>query len=656
MEPLPSLLHVFELITDAFVALDTNWRYTYMNRRAGEIFNRDPASMIGRHIWEEFPEGIGQPFYHAYHRAMESQQAIHLEEYYPPYDRWFENHIYPFPQGLYIFFRDITEKKKDEERIVKSNRLYNFLSQVNQLIVRIPDQGTLFREICQIAVSVGKFRMAWIGLLEETSHRVVPVTFAGEEEDYLSRIVPITTDPVSTGLGPTGTAIREGNYIVCNDVEADPRMAPWKDAALGRGYLSSIALPIRKAGKVMGAFTLYASTKHFFDGAEIQLLREAVEDLSFAMEVFDRETFRKQAELALAASEKRYHTLTEISPVGIFYTDETGYTTYVNRRWCQITGMQPDQALGYGWLSAVHEEDRDALLQGWRDATRLKRTSISEYRFLRPNGDLVWVIGQAIPERNEQNEILGYVGTTTDITDLKEAEEEIRQMNRELQKLSGYLLRVRDVERKRIGQEIHDELGQQLTAIKMDIAWLNKKLPAQETAMRAKIQNTLDLLDSSNRSIRRILAELRPMALDDQDLAEAVTWLGNQFSQNTGIQVDFQQQGTPFELSEQLSNCIFRVYQEALTNITRHAAASQVRTVLSFGELFLGFSVTDDGKGFDREILRSKSSFGILGMRERVRSLGGQFEIDSVPGSGTRITVRVPRNAQGIPDEEFTDI
>ncbi len=111
-----NLLAVLERISDAFVALDKNWCYTYMNKKAGEIFSRDPLSMIGKHIWTEFPEGINQPFHQAYCRAMETQQYTHLEEYYPPYNKWFENNIYPSPEGLTIYFRDITSRKLEEQQ------------------------------------------------------------------------------------------------------------------------------------------------------------------------------------------------------------------------------------------------------------------------------------------------------------------------------------------------------------------------------------------------------------------------------------------------------------------------------------------------------------------------------------------------------------
>ncbi|HEY4485854.1 MAG TPA: PAS domain-containing protein, partial [Nitrospiria bacterium] len=113
---------ILERITDAFVALDANWRYTYVNRKAAEIFGRKPEDLIGKHIWTEFPEGVGQPFYHAYHKAMAEQVPIQIEEYYPPYDRWFENRIYPSPNGLSIYFQDITERKRAEEELRASGQ------------------------------------------------------------------------------------------------------------------------------------------------------------------------------------------------------------------------------------------------------------------------------------------------------------------------------------------------------------------------------------------------------------------------------------------------------------------------------------------------------------------------------------------------------
>jgi len=755
---------LIERISDTFIALDKNWCYTYANKAIGTLTGRNPESLIGKNVWEEFPEAIGSATYELFHQAMREQRYIHNEDYFEPLDLWQENHVYPSPDGLSVFIKDVTERKKAEEKIMKANRLYFFISQVNQMIVRTTDQETLFKEACRIAVDLGKFSMAWIGLTDETSQLVMPVVYAGQDDEYLSKIKPISIKEVPEGMGPTGSAIREGKYHICNDIESDPQMIPWKEAALGRGYRSSMSLPIIKFGKVIGAFSFYAPVKDFFDETEIALLEEATGDVSFALEVFEKESMRKNAEQAVMESERRYQTLAEVSPVGIFHTDEHGNTTYVNPRWCQISGMTYDEAMGNGWFNAVHEEDKERLRKGWEEATKKKEVSISEYRFVRPNGSIAWVIGQAIPERDAEGRIVGYVGTTTDITERKKAEAEIeksekrfrntmdkmlegvqiydynwnclyvndavtrqgpyskeqiqsltlmqnypgiedtelfrifeqckadkqsrhieyefvfpngskswfelsiqpnpeglfilsvdiserkkaqevmKETSAQLRQLTAHLLNVREEERKRIGREIHDELGQQLTAIKMDVAWIDKKTAPENEAFKTKLKNVISLLDGGNQSIRRILNELRPVILDDYGLLEALKWQGQQFTKNTGIPITFKTTETQIKIAEEIATCVFRVFQEALTNITRYAKAGKVVISLDIDEDNVLLNIEDDGKGFDPELTKTKKSFGILGMKERVVSLNGNFNLVTAPGSGTKITISLPLN------------
>ena len=765
------LEQTFERITDSFVSFDQNWNFTYVNKKAGEIFNRRPADLVGKNIWTEFPDAKQRPSYTALLQAMETQQYTYLETHHTEQDLWFENYIYPSPDGVSVFFRNISEKKraeqqlktseektrlimnsaldaiisideaglitfwnpqaeqtfgwsaeeitgksltdtiippqyremhqkgmelyrqtgkgpvlnkiieisavnrsgaefpieltiipvryngsvsfsafirdislrkKAEEKILKANRLYFFISQVNQMIVRTTNQETLFKEACRIAVELGKFSLAWIGLVDEATESVVPVVYAGEENKYLSEIKPISIKDIPEGHGPTGQAIRNGQYYICNDIEADPAMDPWKDAALSRGYRSSMSLPIIKSGKVVGAFSFYAPVKNFFDDSEIALLEEATGDVAFALEVFEKEEMRRKAEQGIVESERRYHTLAEVSPVGIFHTDAAGSTTYVNPRWCQISGITYEKAMGNGWFEAVHPDDRDMLRRNWEEATRHQQVSVSEYRFVRPNGSTAWVIGQAIPERDADGAIVGYVGTTTDITDRKLAEKEMEESSQKLRQLTTHLLNIREEERKRIGREIHDELGQQLTAIKMDISWIAKKTDPSQEAFKTKLQNVIALLDGGNQSIRRILNELRPVILDDYGLLEALRWQAQQFTANTHIPVAMTASESDMKIPEEISTCIFRVFQEALTNITRYAKATQVKVSLDIDSDSVLMNIEDNGLGFDTELTKTKKSFGILGMKERVASLNGRFDLSSVPGNGTRISIHIP--------------
>ncbi len=193
---------------------------------------------------------------------------------------------------------DITTRKQAEDRAVRLNRLYAVVSRLNQMIARTTDRDTLLRETCRIATECGEFRMAWVGLIDEGAGRVTPAAFAGDEQGYLSCLGIVVRDE-ATGRGPTGTAIREGRCVLCKDVATDPRMGPWREAALERGFRAAAAVPIRQGDRVIGAFTTYAGERRLFDEEEEGLLLEIGRAISYALDGLDHEARRRQAETKL---------------------------------------------------------------------------------------------------------------------------------------------------------------------------------------------------------------------------------------------------------------------------------------------------------------------------------------------------------------------
>ena len=234
------------------------------------------------------------------------------------------------------------------------------------------------------------------------------------------------------------------------------------------------------------------------------------------------------------------------------------------------------------------------------------------------------------------------LGTGIDISLRKKAEEEIKIINEQLRQLTQHLQNIREEERKRISREIHDDLGQQLTAIKMDVAWIDKKTTGESVAVKSKLKNIISLLDSSNVSVRRILNELRTDILDNYGLIEALEWQGRKFTANTEIPLLFTSTETVLKTDGAIATCIFRTFQEALTNITRYAQAQQVKSSLTRTGDNILFTVEDNGKGFDATRVNNRKSFGILGMKERVASLNGDFKLISSPGKGTKIIISIP--------------
>ena len=195
--------------------------------------------------------------------------------------------------------QDITDRKQAEKELIKANRLYTVISQINQMVVRNQIHENIFNEACHIAIDYGKFRMAWIGLVDEKDNTIKPVAWAGAEQGYLSIIKAISTNNMPEGNGPTGLAIRNGELYYCNDVATDPNMEIWRDDALKRNYLSIIALPIIVHNKTIGAFTIYVSEPNFFNQSEIDLLLQVTTDISFALEVAETEKKRVEAEKAI---------------------------------------------------------------------------------------------------------------------------------------------------------------------------------------------------------------------------------------------------------------------------------------------------------------------------------------------------------------------
>lgn len=422
------LEETFLRITDAFIALDKNWCYTYINKRAAELIRLNAADLIGKNVWEVFPDAVNSSTYHAFHKAMNEQQFVLNEDYYAPLDIWQENHIYPSPEGISVYINEISEKKRAELKIFKANRLYFFISQVNQMIVRTTDETTLFKEACRIAVELGRFRMAWIGIVNEQTKVVQPVMFAGEESGYLSEIKKIIAADVPEGIGPTGKAVREGQYVICNDIATDPMMKLWRNAALERGYFSSMALPIKKFGKVIGAFSFYATEKNFFDSAEIALLEEATGDVSFALENFEKEILRKNAADEIKKSNDRFEMIAVATNDVIWDLNLLTNEIWWNNNFYKLFGHNKQKLYTHidAWINGIHPEDRTRVTEGLNAVIHSgKDFWHDEYRHLKSDGSILFVYDRGFVLHDEQHKPYRMIGSMLDITELKKAEGEI---------------------------------------------------------------------------------------------------------------------------------------------------------------------------------------------------------------------------------------
>jgi len=230
----------------------------------------------------------------------------------------------------------------------------------------------------------------------------------------------------------------------------------------------------------------------------------------------------------------------------------------------------------------------------------------------------------------------------------RRAEEQLRESHEQLRALSVYLQTVREEERTRISREVHDELGQALTSCKLDLSWIAGKLPRDLKPLVEKTRSLIAHIDSTIQTVRRISSELRPGVLDHLGLAAALEWQATEFQNRTGIRCDLHTNLRDAPLDQNLSTTLFRIFQETLTNVIRHAGATHVTVDLKESDGRISLEVKDNGRGISRHEIVNSKSMGLLGMRERAALLGGIFKIGRVrEGKGTRVSVSIPFDRDG---------
>jgi PAS domain S-box-containing protein len=287
----------------------------------------------------------------------------------------------------------------------------------------------------------------------------------------------------------------------------------------------------------------------------------------------------------------------------------------------------------------VDAADRDALLARC-DASNEPQTA--QVRWKRRDGTQIWVELTSRATRAADGTVVCYESFVQDITERRQAEQELRRSQEDLRDLATQLQNVREAERKYLSRELHDSLGQVLTALKIDLSVLAQRMPPSSRSLRAKLRAAQALVDTAMEVTHRVATELRPGILDDLGLVPAVRWAALEFERRTGLGCATEIRGLEAGVDDALATTIFRILQEALTNVARHADASSVQVTLAEDGRELTLVVQDDGKGIAATDAGRARNLGLLGMRERVSAWGGSVEVRGQPERGTTVHVRIP--------------
>ncbi|HEX2271515.1 MAG TPA: PAS domain S-box protein, partial [Pyrinomonadaceae bacterium] len=358
----------------------------------------------------------------------------------------------------------------------------------------------------------------------------------------------------------------------------------------------------------------------------------------YVAELEERISERKRAEEALRESEERYRELFENARDAIYVHDLKGNYISINRAAERLSGYKREEILGRNFSEFIAQEH----IEQARDCLFAKLAQSGETMY---EVEVIAKDGRRVPVEvssraiYENGVIVGVQGTARDITERKQTQDTLRMFSRQL-------IEAQEDERRRIARDLHDQIGQTLTAVKMNLYTIQRLCVTPETAPR--IKDNIDAVDEALRLVRDLSVDLRPPLLDDLGLATALCWYVDRYSQRAGVatevQIDLPNRNERF--SRELETACFRIAQEALTNVVRHARATLVSLRLTRNDTVLEMEVKDDGVGFDPAALRRRAprvaTLGLLGMQERAHAAGGEVEIHSAVSKGTTIRFRVP--------------
>ncbi len=354
-------------------------------------------------------------------------------------------------------------------------------------------------------------------------------------------------------------------------------------------------------------------------------------------------THRFQSKETILKSEQKYRELVETSIDMIWTIDKKGTVLFVNSAAGDILGWEPEELVGRNFIDFVGPDDKERVDQSIKEVMETTgRYSNFESTILRKDGTVANVITHAVVNHDSKSGDAWLTGTSRDITQRVQAEKMLSQKNEQLQMLSSYLQTIREEERTHIAREIHDELGQQLTGLKMDLAWMNRKSVEKNSEISDKLAEMIKLVDETIKTIRKISSDLRPGILDDLGLIPAVEWQCQEFEKRTKIKCIFHNHVPDALIDKEASTGVFRILQESLTNIARHAEATKITVEFDQKLDQYVLLINDNGIGFEQDKTLTKQTLGLVGMRERAGMLNGSLTILSTPNIGTQVSLFFP--------------
>ncbi len=577
---------------------DENKHAIRLSKNYEKMLNRPLNEILNKNMYELFPPDIAKEMMEDDKKILNAGELVKVDEKIN--GRYYHTIKFPIniegkPRYLAGFTLDITDRLMIEEALHESN----------EFLERLFNYATAPIVVWNDKFIITRFNSAFEALIGKTAKEVISkpieILFPPEKIESSMKLI---------------TQAQSGE-----DLENEEMDILYSDGSVRTVLWNSASVP----------------------GLEEKSLATIAQGLDI--------TERLKMEAALRKSKKEFQTYFDSNTIGLSVTSPDKSWIEVNQKLCEMLGFTKAELIEYDWLELTHPEDITYDLKLFNQALDGEIDNYQlDKRFLRKDGSIIYVAMSAVCLRNDDGSVHHFLTSYNDITHRKLAEAVILESEEKLRALNTRLETIKEEERINLSRELHDHLGQNLTGLKMEISYFSKKMKNQEAFntqdFLSKANDMMELIDDMINNVRKISAELRPNVLDYLGLIPAIEWQLEELKKRTEIETELKSNVVKIDLGDHINSSIFRIVQEAFTNIMRHAGATKVIVSTEESDDKIRLEILDNGKGINEKEILNVKSLGIIGMKERTLQFNGTLDFKNVPLGGTLLTLIIPKSGE----------
>ncbi|MHA4844659.1 PAS domain S-box protein [Flavitalea antarctica] len=620
---------ILDSITDGFIAVDNNLEVTLWNKVIETITGISQSYAVGRNITTLNTYLADQIAFHNYKHAILHKSVVSFEQYIPALDLWFESNAYPFSDGLFIYLRDITYRKNQENLLALEKRV---LEQNAHQLTTLKETVEHFLEGLE---QIFPGMLCSVLTLDDDGVSMRHMSAPKLPKEFIDKINGLHIGPA---VGSCGTAMFTKSNVIVSDISTDPLWADHRDLASAHDLNACWSFPILTAqNEVLATIAAYYRHAASPTPMQLQILDRVQNLLRVIIE-------NKKADSRIRISNERYLLATRATNDAIWDYNISSDSVYHGEGYANIFGhrtVRSPRPLSE-WTSRIHEDDRDRVRQSF-DNFILSKTHKhweAEYRFIRADGQYAMVCDRGYLIFNQEGQVARVIGSMQDITDRKQLEKQILKQELDRQKLVAQaVVDAQEKERAEIGKELHDNVNQILSTAKL---YLELARSDEKERLNLIARSTENIFDAIN-EIRAISRSLVPPSIGDLGIIESIKDLMENVRATKRLKAEFYYTaGIDFLINEKQQLMLFRIIQEQVNNVLKHAEATNLIIELMVDGSIVDLTISDNGKGFDKENNKSKRGVGLANISSRTELFNGEVNLITAPGKGCTLNIHIP--------------